>query len=58
MCWSSGQDCGSGPGVLRRQQRAGQFRSVGAKDEEGNVQDRWSAVQGVAHEADGHTEEH
>lgn len=54
----SGQDCGSGSGVIRRQQWAGHVRSSGSEDKEGNVQDRRSTLQGVSHQTDGHAEEH
>lgn len=54
----SGQDCGSGSGVLGRQQWTRHVRSGGSEDKEGNVPDRRSTVQGVSHQADGHAEEH
>lgn len=55
---SSGQDRGHGPGVGRRQQRAGHVRRGRAQDKEGDVPHGRPAVQGVSHQADGHAEEH
>lgn len=55
---SSRQDCGSGPGVNRREQRIRSVWSRWAEDEEGDVSDRWSALQRVPDQADGHAQEH
>lgn len=53
----SGQDCGSGPGVIRREQWSRHFRSR-TEDKEGNVSNCRPTLQRVSHQADGHAEEH
>lgn len=58
VLWCSGQNRGSGPGVLRRQQCAGRIRSSRSEDKEGNVSNSESTLQGVSDQTDGHTEEH
>lgn len=58
VLWCSGQNRGSGPGVLGRQQCAGRIRSSRSEDKEGNVSNSESTLQGVSDQTDGHTEEH
>lgn len=55
---SSGQDRGSGPGVLRRQQRPGHIRSGRTEDKERNVPNRRPTLQGVSHQTNGYAAEY